>query len=371
MAHSIGGQAITQILLFLLAASFLLLLVVGIHELGHFVAARLFHVKVKRFSIGLGRPILTRKSSRGVEWAISWFPFGGYVQLLDEREQALPDAEKAFAFNRKPIWVRLVILIAGPLANLVLAVLILSFLFCYGIPHRTVMLGNIEPGSVAYKAGLKRGDEITNVGNYQTPTWPLLLLSMVSHSGDKAPITIVVKREGGVVKHLHMDLSDWHLQGANIKPLSRLGISLPKKANHIVSKYDFFQSLDKAYHRTVTIIALNMRVLMKVITGQVSFRALAGPIAIFDSAATFLMHGVLYFLQFIALLSIAVGIVNLLPIPGLDGGQILYCVIEFLSGKPISVAWQLLLFRLSMCAIFVLFMQLLANDLNRIAGSLS
>lgn len=344
-----------------------MLLVVGVHECGHYFAAKYLNVGIKRLSIGLGRPLYKAKRASGVEVAWGWLPLGGYVSLIDEREGQVKEEDLPYAFNRKPAWVRAIILAAGPAMSLVLAVGIFTLLFWVGIQATKPLLGEVKEGGLAFKAGLKKHDEILSVGGWRTSNLTLVLLSLVSHVGDKTPLKLTVKNSEGKIEQHYLNIRDWKLEGAFPKPLVGLGIALDKSAPSVIYKYPLAAAFKEGLYQTSRYIALNTLVLLKILQGKLSFRALAGPMVLFSAAQGLLLQNVVLFLQFVALLSIAVGIVNLLPMPGLDGGHLFLLLIEKLRGKPLSVAAQVLLYRLSIAILIVLFFQLLANDLYRLS----
>ncbi len=331
------------------------------------MAARLCGVKVKCFSIGFGKHLIKRKLKSGTVLAFSMIPLGGFVSLVDEREGSVDKADLPFAFNRKPLWQRCIILIAGCVFNIILAIAILALLYGMGIKTVPPVIAGVEKNSIAMMAGFQSGDEILTVGGIKTSNWPLTLLALISHSGDRKPIRMGVKRAGGDVAELKLNVRHFRLLGLKPDPIKSVGFILPKTFTPVTLQLPLASALLRATKQTVRIVALNTMVLKKILTGYVSFQALGGPLIIFKSANVYFLQGIKIFLQFVALFSIAVGVVNLLPIPGLDGGQILYCVIEKIRNRPISLAWQLLLFRLSMCVLFIVLMQLIANDLRRMA----
>jgi regulator of sigma E protease len=363
----IWGIQILSILLFIIAAMLLLLLVVGVHEYGHYLAARLTGVGIKRLSVGMGPVLIKKKWRSGVEFAFSLLPIGGYVSLMDEREGKVSPKERPHAFNRKPAWIRVIILAAGPVFSILLPIIIYFVLYLIGAEVVKPVVGKIEPQSIAQRAGLKRHDEILSVGGFNTQDWTLALLAVVSHSGDKKRLRMLVKNTQGQIRPLSLDLSHWQLNGVFPKPLKSLGISRTKKSVKGIIKLPFGEAFVESVLQTGRYIALNALVLQKLVSGKLSFRALGGPIAMFGIANNLFRYNLQLFFQFVALLSIAVCIVNILPIPGLDGGQILYVLIEKIRGKPISIPMQILLYRFSMIVLFIFFMQLVANDLNRLA----
>lgn len=352
---------------FILAVFLLLMLVVGVHEYGHYVVARLMGVGIKRLSVGMG-PVLFKKTVKsGVEWVFSWLPIGGYVSLVDEREAKVPKKDLPLAFNRRPPWQRVIILAAGPVFSIILPICIYIITYWVGMEVHKPVVGRVIPGSIAAKAGFAPGDEMTRVGGVKTQDWSLALLAVVSHSGNQVPMRVEVKTKAGLTRDYLLNLSHWRLKGVFPKPLLSLGIVRTKKPVDAIIQLPLKEAVIEGVIQTGRYITLNGLVLGKILSGKISFRALGGPIAMFGVANNLFRYHIQLFFQFVALLSIAVCVVNILPIPGLDGGQIVYVLIEKVRRKPISVATQLLCFRLSMVVLFIFFMQLVANDIERLA----
>jgi regulator of sigma E protease len=188
----------TTVLAFLVAIGVL----VAVHEYGHFWMARRVGIRVLRFSIGFGRPLLKRRGADGTEYVLAAIPLGGYVKLLDEREGPVPAAEAANAYNRKPVWQRVLVLLAGPFANFVFAVFAYWVLFVAGIPALKPVLGEITAGSIAAQAGLVTGDEIVAVGAHATPTREAAVLTILDQmmNGKPVPLSSVTPRAASVTR---------------------------------------------------------------------------------------------------------------------------------------------------------------------------
>lgn len=362
-----GEMPILSILVYFLAFLLLLLLVVGFHEYGHYLFARLAGVGVKRISVGMGYVLIKKKLTSGMELVFSLLPIGGYVSLIDQREGPVDDADLPYAFDRKAPWKRVMILAAGPVFSLILPICIYSVLYWQGVQVVKPVVGGVIAESIVAKAGVKPQDEILSVGAFKTPDWSLTLLSIVGHSHEAKPLRMVVKKASGKHQTLFLDLSEWQLKGLFPKPLTSLGLKRASPPVKGIIRLPIGPAIAEGVKQTGRYIVLNTLVLSKLIVGKLSFRALGGPISMFDAAGALLGQSVVLFFQFVALLSIAVGVVNLLPIPGLDGAQILFVLIEKIRGKPMSVAMEVLLFRFGMIALFIIFMHLLANDFNRLA----
>lgn len=346
----------------------IMLLVVATHEFGHFIAARYFGVGVKQAVLGLGRPIYNKKLKSGLILSITPFPFGGYVKLFNEREAPLSENQKPFSLTCKPAWQRIFILFAGPFINIFLASLIFSGLFYFGNWQVLPVIEKLQSNSIAVKGGLQPGDQIKAINGWQTPNWSLTILAILSHSGSKKPLEVLVQRQAQLLS-VSLPMDSWTFNGLRQTPLESLGIGLPVKKEQTLIRYDLLNSFQQGANQTWQYIALNSIMISKIATRKISVAALAGPLTLVDLAQSKLQMSAAIFLNFIALLSIAVGLANLLPLPSLDGGHIMYVLLEKIRGKPVSVAVEVLIYRFMLAVLFIFCMQLLANDLDRLAVS--
>ncbi len=212
---------IWTILLFIIALGVL----IAFHEFGHFWVARRLGVKVLRFSIGFGKPLLSIHDRRGTEYALAAFPLGGYVKMLDENETEVLPQERHLAFNRQAIWKRALIVVAGPLFNIILAVFAYWLMFVIGITTLAPILGPVSANSIAGKAGLTRGDMIVNVNGKPTASWNDVNLALVSHLGNKGNITVTTKAaKTGLLEQHQFKLKDWHVDMKKQDVLTSLGL---------------------------------------------------------------------------------------------------------------------------------------------------
>lgn len=343
-----------------------MLLVVGTHELGHFLAAKLLGVGVRQVILGLGKPLYTKTLNSGLVLGITPFPLGGYVTLFNEREAPLMDKEKSFSLTSQAPWRRIIIFLAGAGVNFLVAIFLFSLLFFIGFKQIDTTVSAPTSQSIAQFSGLHDGDKITGINGWETPNWSLLTLAILSHSGKKSPLYFSIIRNGQQ-KNLTLIMNEWHYNGLRETPLESLGITLPPKLTREWIQYSFVESFKKGLYRTWQYTALNVSMVGKIVTGKISLMALAGPLTLLDSAQSQLKVSFTVFLNFIALLSIAVGVVNLLPLPSLDGGHIVYVLLEKIRGRSVSIAMEVLIYRFMLAALFVFCMQLLANDLHKLS----
>jgi regulator of sigma E protease len=363
---------VTQVLAFMIT----ILVLVSFHEAGHFLAAKWLGIRVLRFSIGFGKPLLKFRDKKNTEYVVALFPLGGYVKLLDEREAPVAPPDLPFAFNRQPLWTRTLVVIAGPLTNFIFAILGFWLMFIIGIQIIRPIIGEVLPNSIAARAGLKPGDEILRVDGRPTPSLQKVLLAVVERLGEKSTMRIEAKSQLTHKNALYsLDLRDWKVDELNPAPLKSLGIeaihpspTLPR--NVILNrKYPPLKALTCAFNETNSFISYNYIILKKMVERQVPLGSLGGPITIFKTADTAFRQGVSVFLGFLALVSVMLAFINILPIPGLDGGHLLNFLIEFIIRRPLPIKYEMASIQIGM--LLLIFIMLLAtfNDLLRLLGN--
>lgn len=442
----------------ILAIILTIFLIIGIHEFGHFIVARLLGIKVLRFSLGFGKALFKWHDKKGTEFVLAAIPLGGYVKMLDESEEKVPANELHLAFNRQPLYKKLAVVIAGPLTNFIFAFILYWLLFVIGYTTFTPLIGKITPQSIAALAGLKPKDEILSINHKTTNDWNAVIFRLMSYLGEKAQVKITTQSLSSPLKQEHtLDLTQWKMNDLKPDPLGSLGIEpyqpeLPlmigvlqpnspasqsgmqindmilsinqqhihdweqlitfvsthptetliftiKRQTKIVTipvtigkkglfhkhgflgiapqfkipsellrkiQYSPLSALVPATQQVTDFISLNFTLLGKMLTGKISLQGLGGPMTIFESAGTALNNGILPFISFLAFFSIAIGVINIIPIPGLDGGHVLIYVIEFIRQRPLSVRLQALLFRLGIIFLLVLVTQAVVNDMMRL-----
>jgi regulator of sigma E protease len=436
-----------------------IVLIVGIHELGHFLVAKWVGIKVLRFSIGFGKPLWRCHDKTGTEYVLSAIPLGGYVKMLDKNDENISPKELHLTYNHQPFYKKFAVVAAGPLSNIVFAFLIYWLLFMVGFTSINPIIGKIIPHSIAEQAGLKPQEEITFIDGKPTHTWMSVVIHMTARSGDTNTLQIQVKDLKTQQKSLYsLDLAHWHMDSLRPDPLTSLGIqpyepiipatigrmspnspaakaglkigdtilsvnglpiydwftltemisSYPGKTLAFIikrqyqvfglavpisytrdlllkkhgylgiapnfewpvnllhqNKYGPLTALPHAWQNTVLFTNLNFIMLGKILTGKISLKSLGGPITIFENAGTALNNGFVSFLGFLAFLSISIGVINILPIPGLDGGHLLFESIEAITRRPISPQFQSLLLRLGFIFLLIVMAQAIINDILR------
>lgn len=440
-------------------ASFLiaLIILIAVHEWGHFWVARRCGVKVLRFSLGFGKVLWSKKGSDGTEYSLSLIPLGGYVKMLDERVESVPDELRAQAFNNQSVAKRAAIVAAGPFANFVFAVVAFWLVFLLGVPGVKPVIGEISPTSIAYQAGLRTGMQILQVNQQAVTDWEGVSYGFVGAAG-QAEIKLTVESDPGVQQQIHLPLADWKLSPDEPLPFRILGFSplgpeiLPevakltpggagekaglKAGDKILSvderpvtdwqqfariiqqspeiplqlqvsrdsqtisvtltparketkdrvvgfaglmpvvkplpekyltetRYGLLDAVSHALKRTAEVTKLTLDVVGKLLTGTISADNLSGPISIAKGAGDSAGFGLVYFLGFLGLISVNLGIMNLLPLPVLDGGHLLFFGIEALLRRPVPAKVQDIAYRIGAALLMCLMAIALFNDFTR------
>lgn len=428
-------------------------ILVAVHEYGHFIVARKLGIRVLRFSIGFGKPLWLRVSpADGAEYAISSIPLGGYVKLLDEREAPVPADQVHRAFNRQPVWKRIAVLFAGPIFNLIFAVLMYWVLFINGVPALRPMVGEVKPLSIAAEAGLRREDNIVQVGGQRVATREAATLGILDDLIDDGVVNLKVVGRDGAVRDVRLAaterrreltqaenllpglgfefwLDQWPavvgsvmadsaaaeagllagdrivaLDGKPVADFAALVKLVEARANREVSvrierngstserslriraeqqngkevgrigvapqmltieQFGPVEAVGQAAHKTWETSVFTLRILGRIVTGDVSFKNISGPITIAEYTGFAARQGWQMFIGTLALISISLGVFNLLPIPILDGGQIVYQLAEWVKGRPISERAQLLGQQIGIAVLLMVMSLAFYNDIAK------
>lgn len=433
---------------------------VTFHEFGHFWVARRCGVKVLRFSVGFGMPLLRWHDKKGTEFVVAAIPLGGYVKMLDEREGEVPADQVDQSFNRKTVRQRIAIVAAGPIANFLLAMVFFWALAMLGSEQVRPVIGAVEAGSVAARAGLGVGQEIVAIDGEPTSGWAAVNLQLVRRLGESGSLQLMVREQGSTVdspRELILDnwlkgadepdpirslgikpwrpalppilaeldpkgpaqaaglktgdrllaldglpVSDWQqvVDSVRVRPDSKIvlrverdgapidvpvtlgargeskaptgylgaGVKAVDWPPEMIREVSFgpLAAIGEGARRTWTMSILTLDSLKKMLFGELSVKNLSGPITIAKVAGASAQSGVADFLNFLAYLSISLGVLNLLPIPVLDGGHLLFYLIEWARGRPLSDRVQGWGIQIGISLVIGVMLLALVNDLGRL-----
>ncbi|WP_133129422.1 RIP metalloprotease RseP [Legionella yabuuchiae] len=439
-----------------------LLILIVVHEYGHFIVARLCGVKVLRFSFGFGKVLFSWKGKKGTEYAWSIFPLGGYVKMLDETEGEVPEEERHLAFNNKPLWKKVAVVIAGPLFNFLFALFALWLMWVIGFKSLAPMIEQVKPGSIAAQAGLESNYEILALAEEKIDSWRDFQYAIMPYLGSDASIKLKVKSlDNGALNTVILPLRNWEVGIKKPDLLNSLGIvpfvpSIPPVVGEIVrdtpaskaalsvgdkitaingkeitdwlelvefvrqhpnqtiqlsvlrgqtpqtisvtvgvterqgeqegflglksKKVDWpehwlrvqqkgpLNALEKSFSQTLELTGATFTLLGRLAIGKLPIQSLSGPVGIAQGAGESARGGLSYYLSFLALVSISLAVLNLLPIPVLDGGHLLYYLIEGIRGKPLSEEVKSVGMYIGLFLLMALMVIALSNDISRLMG---
>ncbi len=360
-------QAVHFFLYYILPFVVVLGVLIFFHELGHFLAAKYFGVKVLKFSLGFG-PKLVGKQVGETEYLISALPLGGYVKMLgespDEEEEPIPLEDAAKSFSNKHVAKRIGIVAAGPIFNLLLALIIFcSFYMVAGVHVMTPEIGQVREGSPADQAHLLKGDVIVSVGGKKTENWPQIKEIIEGNTGQ--PVEVTVKRgEAYLTVTVIPEMSvSKNIFGEEIRsPL--IGIV----AAGTFEKVELapLDAVVEGFRKTWEIIVLTCLTVVKLIQRVIPFETVGGPILIGQMTGQLAQDNWIHLIPFTAVISINLGILNLLPVPVLDGGFIVLLLIELLIGRPLHIKKRELLQKMGIFLLVLLMVFVVYNDIKRL-----
>ena len=307
-----------------------------VHEFGHFIAAKRLGIRVEKFSFGFGPKLFSIKRG-GTEYLISAIPLGGYIKMAgDEPGESLTG--KSFEFLSRSIRERFLVIFAGPLLNYVLAFLIFSIIFMFGSPTLTTEVGSLLKDYPAEKSGLVVGDKVIKVDGKDVKYWEDM--TEIIHKHLEGPIRLTIEKNGRIsdveIQPVIREVKD--IFGKHTK-IALLGIAPSQKIEKV--RYGFFESFSKGFRKVVDLTAITYKAIWSIVTGRLSVKeSMTGPIGIFIITGKAAEMGLIYLFHLMAMLSASLAIFNLLPLPVLDGGHILFLFVEKLRGKPLSVKAQ-------------------------------
>jgi regulator of sigma E protease len=350
------------------------LLVIGplifIHELGHYFAGRWFGVKAETFSIGFGREIAGWTDKRGTRWKVGWLPLGGYVKFKGDMNPAsqpsnewlaLPAEERAQTFQAKPVWQRFIIVLAGPATNFLFAILAFMAIFgAIGYPTTPALVGSIAAGSGAERAGIRAGDRIVGVDGRKIETFAELHDYIRIRPDQTLRIDLVRQDQRLRVAARTASQTESDTFG-NQARIGRLGVGAPGGIE--LQKLPPHRLLGTAVMQTVDTVQMMVVTLKQIVLGQRSIKEMGGPLKVAQYSGQQASLGWLPFFWFMTIISINLGFINLLPIPLLDGGHLLFYMIEGIRRKPLRPEAQEWAFRTGLAALLALMIFVTLNDL--------
>ncbi len=333
------------------------------HELGHFLVARLFNVKILAFSLGFGKKLLKFKKG-DTEYALSAIPLGGYVKLLGESpDEEVPEEEIPRSYTHKPPFVKILIGFAGPFFNIILACILFFFIFLSGQSVLSTKVGSVEKGYPADVAGIQAGDVITSINGKPIEEWSELMDIMAK--SDLKPMKFGVNRDG---QSFEVTITPRETETTNI-----FGEKVSRKVIGIVASNAFLERKEtlggaayKAVIQTYTLSELTVVGIVKLIKGSISPKNIGGPLLILEAAGKQAKEGKRTFAYFIAIISINLAVVNLLPIPILDGGHIFFYLIEMVSRRRISQRTIEISQKVGITILILIMVLAFSNDLCRL-----
>ncbi|MDB5697022.1 MAG: rseP [Sphingomonas bacterium] len=343
---------------------------VFVHEMGHYAAARWFGVKIEAFSIGMGREIAGWTDRHGTRWKLAWLPLGGYVRFAGDMNAvsrpsaewlALPASERGRTFQAKPVWQRAIIVAAGPAVNLLLAVLILAgFAHIYGVRYTAPIVAGVSAGSPAAAAGLLPGDRIVSLGGRTVARFDDVANYLLIRPGEK--VSVVVDR-GGAQTAMSVTVGEVRQQDrfGNEYRIGRLGIASPRPEYRPAP---LLQAPGEGVRLVGQVLRNTLDALGQIITGRRSIKELGGPLKIAKTSGEQFSLGWPEFITLIAMVSINLGFINLLPVPMLDGGHLFFYAIEAVRRRPVGPQVQEWAYRGGLAALLTLMLVVTINDLG-------
>jgi len=360
-------------------SSFLAMLsiLVFVHEWGHFIVARMNDVRVDVFSIGFGPEIWGRTDKKGTRWKISYVPLGGYVKFFGDASEAstpgdnlekMSEEEKQVSFHHKKLYQRAAVVFAGPVANFIFAILILAtFFYAYGQVDTPAVVSSVVEGSAAEEAGLQAGDVIVAVDGSEVKRFNDVRIEVLYSAGESMNVDVL--RDDGIVSLiLTPRLTKIVRDGAPVldddgKPLELYQIGVQNAEKTVIREHSLTSALWAGVLETRVIVVQSLRGIRQMIVGTRSVKELSGPIGIAKIAGESAKRGIDFWIRVMALVSISLGMINLFPIPMLDGGHLLFYGFEAVLGRKLSERTQEYGFRIGLVFILGLMMLATFNDI--------
>ena len=346
-----------------ISAIIVLGILVFVHEFGHFLLAKRLGVGVITFSLGFGPKLIGRKIGE-TQYQVSAFPLGGYVKLIGENpEEEVKEEDRSRSFSAQPIWKRVLIICAGPFFNFFLAIVVFSTINLFGIPFFPSKIGEVSPGLPAETAGLRKGDLVLSINAENVSKWDDL--SRIIRGSKGKEITLKVKRDNEVIE---MKVTPKLSAQKNLfgEEIQTYVIGITPSDEVIVQKVNPFVAIGTGFIQTWNGIKLTVVAIVKLIERVIPAKTIGGPILIAQLAGEQAKRGLTSFALFMAILSINLGIINLFPIPVLDGGHFLFLGLEAVLRRPVSIKKMEMAQQIGLIFIILLMVFAFYNDLIRI-----
>lgn len=338
-------------------------LLILVHELGHFLVARLANVKILAFSLGFGKKLITFKKGE-TEYALSLVPLGGYVKLLGESvEDEIAEEDIPRSYIHKPAWVKILIAFTGPLFNIIFAFVLFYVVLVSGYSVLSTKVGTVEKGLPAYEAGIRTGDVMVSVdGKPLHEFGDLMDFMSVAKDG---PLKFVIKRDDSL---LNVTITPKEIESKNLfgEAFKRKVIGVSASNELVTKRENPGDALSKAVYQTYNLSKITIVGIVKLIQGTISPKNIGGPILILQAAGKQAKEGASNLIYFIGLISINLGVVNLLPIPILDGGHIMFHIIELVTRRRLSTKFIDVAQKVGMAVLILIMVFAFYNDLDRI-----
>ncbi len=357
-----------QTLISVCAVIICLICVIGVHELGHGIAAKIFGVKIQKISLGFGRPLFGWQSKNGYIIELCPLLIGGRVQLYNNRVSPVSANEQLYCFDKQPLWIRIIILLSGSFANLFLAFVALIFMLMLGFNQLKPMVAEVIPNSNAAVAGLEANSQITSIANHKTSYFREVAMQLIMHVGQKdVEMTICNPSNDCKKTKINLDIiNTWNKNSKDYSLFTAIGFTpqnIEENSLHIQG-VSFNTAFKNGFAQLIELTNFFAVMIKQILSGHIPFATLIGPFKFFEAIIDSFAQGLATFFYFIANFSLAMAIANLIPIPTLDGGAIIYGFIEKIRGKPMSIALEILIYRLVFIAFTLFIVQLIVNDLK-------
>lgn len=348
----------------LLATIFVLGILIFFHELGHFLVAKKSGIRVEKFSLGFP-PKLIGKKIGDTEYCISWIPLGGYVKMAGEEPDEKQVKGEPWEFMSKPVRTRAMVVFAGPAMNFILAILVFwGILFFAGkqeIHEDTNKIGLVAPGGPADKAGIKPDDQIISINGIGVSTFREM--AEIIYEQVEKPVEVKWRRDGKEYTAMITTFKDRMLdEKGEIKYVGKIGVG----PSYTTVKVGIFQSLWEGIDTSIFILVETVKFIFQLISGTASIKLVGGPVFIAQVAGQTAKTGIVNLLSFLALLSINLSLINVLPIPVLDGGHLLFLGIEKIKGRPLSIKQRAAMQQVGLAFLILLIIFVTYNDLLRL-----